>query len=205
MNEISAIATVAAISAVGILSPGPDFIAVSYTAVTGNRKLAALVAAGVVLGNGIWAGAALLGVGLLFELFPSMFLAIKFAGAVYLMWLGYKLLKNARTPLPEGGSTENAHLLAAFTKGLSTTMANPKAAIYYASALSTAAPSGAGWPLLFGMLLAVVVVATLWFSMVIFVLSNQRASLIFRKMKLYFESFFGVLLLFFGLKQFLSR
>jgi threonine efflux protein len=205
VNEISAIATVTAISVVGILSPGPDFIAVSYTAVTGNRKLASLVAAGVVLGNGIWAGAALLGVGLLFELFPSMFIAIKLAGAVYLMWLGYKLLKNAKTPLLEGVSAEDVDLLAAFTKGLSTTMANPKAAIYYASALSTAAPPEAGWPLLFGMLLAVVIVAALWFSCVVFVLSNKKSSLMFRKMKFYFESFFGVLLLFFGLKQLLSR
>lgn len=62
METLIAIATVAAIACLGILSPGPDFVAVTYTAVTGSRRSAAAVAAGVVLGNGIWAGAALLGV-----------------------------------------------------------------------------------------------------------------------------------------------
>ena len=205
MNEISAIFTVATIAAIGILSPGPDFIAVSYTAVTGNRRLASCVAAGVVLGNGIWAGAALLGIGILFALFPSMFMAIKLAGALYLMWLGYKLLKHAKSPLPDGQSELKSSLLMGVAKGLSTTMANPKAAIYYASALSMAAPAGAGWGLLLVMLLAVVSVATIWFSIVVLVLSNQKASALFRKLKVYFESFFGIVLLTFGLRQLLSK
>lgn len=206
MTEITAVATVAAIAAVGILSPGPDFIAVSYTAMTGNRRQAVAVAAGVVLGNGVWAGAALLGVGILFALFPSLFLTIKVAGALYLMWLGFKLLRNAKNPLPDKfeGKVKGA-MVRGFSKGFLTTLSNPKAAIYYASALSMAAPSGAGWGLLLSMLMAVVIVATLWFLVVVFILSNPRASRVFRYIKVYFESVFGVLLLSFGLRQLLSR
>lgn len=206
MTEITAVATVAAIAAVGILSPGPDFIAVSYTAMTGNRRQAVAVAAGVVLGNGVWAGAALLGVGILFALFSSLFLTIKVAGALYLMWLGFKLLRNAKNPLPDKleGKAKGV-MVRGFSKGFLTTLSNPKAAIYYASALSMAAPSGAGWGLLFSMLMAVVIVATLWFLVVVFILSNPRASGVFRRIKVYFESVFGVLLLSFGLRQLISR
>ena len=206
MESIHALWTVAAIASVGIMSPGPDFLAVSYAAITGLRRDAAAVAAGVVLGNGIWAGAALLGVGALFALFPSLFLAIKLSGAAYIAWLGIQLLRSARTPLPERTAADPSMSLgASFAKGLSTTMANPKAALYYASALSSAAPENASMLLLGWMLTVVVAVAIVWFSLVVFVLSTPRAGNAFRRFKVYFESLFGVLLLAFGLKQFLSR
>ena len=206
VEALLAIATVAAISCVGILSPGPDFIAVSYASMTGSRRDAAAVAAGVVIGNGIWAGAALLGVGTIFALFPSVFLVIKTAGALYLLWLGVQLLRNARKPFPEGGSGAMSGTRAArFSKGLSTTLSNPKAAIYYASALSSAAPAAAGLALLAGMLLTVIVVASAWFATVVYVLSRPTAAEAFRRFKVYFESFFGILLVSFGLRQMIAR
>lgn len=206
MEALLAIATVAAISCVGILSPGPDFIAVSYSSITGARRDAAAVAAGVVVGNGIWAGAALLGVGTLFALFPSVFMTIKTLGALYILWLGVQLLLNARKPLPEGvqGAMPGA-LAAKFSKGLSTTMSNPKAAIYYASALSSAAPATASFTLLTGMMLTVIVIASVWFATVVYVLSTPRAAAAFKRFKVYFESFFGVLLVSFGLRQMAAR
>lgn len=206
MEALLAIATVAAISCVGILSPGPDFIAVSYASIAGSRRDAAAVAAGVVLGNGIWAGAALLGVGSLFALFPSIFLTIKTLGALYLLWLGVQLLRNARKPFPASGpGTMTGPLAAKFSKGLSTTMSNPKAAIYYASALSSAAPAAASFALLAGMLLTVIVVASVWFATVVYVLSTPKAAAAFRRFKVYFESFFGILLVSFGLRQMVAR
>jgi threonine efflux protein len=206
MEIVLAIATVAAIACVGILSPGPDFVAVSYAAVTGSRRDAAAVAAGVVTGNGVWAGAALLGVGTLFSLFPSLFVTIKAAGALYLLWLGIGLLRHARKPIAlPGAASQGGAWGACFSKGLSTTMSNPKAAIYYASALSSAAPASAGWPLLAAMLLAVIVVAALWFSFVVIMLTRPGAAAAYRRFKVYFESLFGVLLVTFGLRQLLVR
>lgn len=206
MESLFAIATVAAIACVGIMSPGPDFVAVTYAAVTGSRRSAAAVAVGVVLGNGLWAGAALLGVGALFGLFPSLFLVIKTIGALYLLWLGIGLLRNARKVLPDAvEGAPSGPLFKSFSKGLSTTMANPKAAIYYASALSSAAPVDAGFVLLGGMVLSVFAVAALWFTIVVSVLSTPKAAAAFRRFKVYFESFFGTLLVGFGVRQLISR
>lgn len=206
LEALLAIATVAAISCVGILSPGPDFIAVSYASITGSRRDAVAVAAGVVVGNGIWAGAALLGVGTLFALFPSIFMTIKTLGAIYICWLGLQLLRNARKPFPAGvPGAMSGSLSARFSKGLSTTMSNPKAAIYYASALSSAAPAAAGFTLLAGMLMAVIFVASVWFAVVVYVLSTPKAAAVFRRFKVYFESLFGVVLVSFGLRQMTAR
>ena len=206
MESIYAVLTVAAIAAMGILSPGPDFLAVSFTSITALRCNAVAVAAGVVLGNGVWAGAALLGVSALFALFPSLFLVIKICGAAYIAWLGIQLLRSARMPLPTcTESADSSSIGSMFAKGFSTTMANPKAALYYASALSSAAPENASLLLLGLLVTAVVMIAAIWFSVVVLVLSTERAGNAFRRCKIYFESLFGVLLLAFGVRQMLSR
>ena len=206
MESITPVLTVAAISAMGIMSPGPDFLAVSHTSITGPRRNAVAVASGVVLGNGIWAGAALLGVSALFTLFPTLFMVIKMCGAAYIAWLGIQLLRSANKPLPIATeSASSSSILANVARGLSTTMANPKAALYYASALSSAAPENASLSLLALMVAAVVAIAAIWFSIVVLVLSTKPAGNAFRRFKIYFESLFGVLLLAFGIRQLLSR
>ncbi len=206
MESLNAIATVAGIAALGIMSPGPDFLAISYSSVTGLKRNAFAVAAGVVLGNGLWAGAALLGVSTLFALFPSLFLTIKLCGAAYIAWLGIQLLRTAKTPLPFGSEApDEAKLCAMFRKGLSTTMANPKAALYYASALSSTAPENASFLLLGLMVATVIAVAVLWFSVVVSILTTPLASQALRRFKFYFESVFGLLLVAFGIKQLISR
>ncbi len=94
---------------------------------------------------------------------------------------------------------------AKFSKGLSTTMSNPKAATHYVSAISSAAPAAASVTLLTGMLLAVIVVASVWFATMVYVLSTPRAAAAYRRFKVYFESFFGILLVSFGLRQMIAR
>lgn len=202
MELLQAILTVAAIAAIGIMSPGPDFFAVTYAAMLQSRVHAFWVALGVIFGNGVWAGAALLGVGALFKLFPTFYLGFKIFGALYLCYLGFKMLRSARKPLPENdieSTSKSAYAL--FSKGLATTMSNPKAVVYYASALSAASPANASWSTLMFLLSTVLLVATIWFSLVILVLSTPKASAAFRRFKVYFESLFGGLLLSFGLKR----
>jgi threonine/homoserine/homoserine lactone efflux protein len=205
MDILHSILSVAAISAIGILSPGPDFIAVTHAAITKSRGQAASVAAGIILGNGIWAASALIGIGTIFTLFPSIYFVIKILGALYLCWLGIKLLKNARSPIDETSSEASNSLWTCFRKGITTTMSNPKAAIFYASALSTATSSSTGFIELSLMLVTVMTVATCWFGFVVFVLSNRKASNVFKRLKVYFESLFGIFLFAFGIRQICSK
>lgn len=72
MDTLRALVAVSALAAVGIMSPGPDFVVVSYTAMTGARRRAGWVASGVVLGNAVWAAAAVLGLGALLGLAPTL-------------------------------------------------------------------------------------------------------------------------------------
>ena len=197
--------TLAGIAALGVMSPGPDFIAVTHAAVASTRKLAGAVAAGVVLGNGIWAAAALFGVGTLFILFPTLFIAFKVIGGSYLVYMGFRMLRKARTPMASAVDTATPGILASFIKGFSATVANPKAAIFYASALTAVAPVDASYGLLSLMVVVVLLVAATWFTCVVLFLSTPKASAFYKNIKVYLESVFGSLIMFFGINQILSR
>lgn len=205
MEFFYSILSVALISAIGIMSPGPDFLAVTHAAITTSRKSALAVAMGVILGNGVWAGAALVGIGSLFLLFPAFFIFLKFFGALYLCYLGCKLIKGARSELSTESLPRSFSTWHSVRKGFANTMSNPKAAIFYASALSSLAPSSAGFFELAAMLLTVMLVASIWFGFVVMVLSTPSASAVFRSMKVYFESIFGILLIAFGIRQICSK
>ena len=197
--------TLAGIAALGIMSPGPDFLAVTHAAVTSSRYHAASVATGVVLGNGVWAGAALFGVGALFSLFPTFFVAFKVIGGSYLIWMGLKMILGAKKPLESKNTAVTTSQLKGFVKGFAVTMANPKAAIYYASALTAVAPKDASFALLAVMVAVVFCVAAVWFTCVVMFLSTSKASAVYKRIKTYLEVSFGSLILLFGIRQIFYR
>lgn len=200
METVHALMAVSALAAVGILSPGPDFVVVSYTAMSGARRRAGWVASGVVVGNAMWATAAILGISALVALAPTFFVVFKIAGAAYLVWLGVKLVRGARIPLAsEVTPGKGSGPFASWARGFVTTLANPKAAVFYASVLTAALPSSPASGLVIGTVAAVVLVATTWFTVVVLVLSTARASALFRGHKVRVEGVFGSTLAAFGL------
>jgi len=199
VETMGALVTVSALAAVGIMSPGPDFVVVSYTAMTGARRKAGWVAAGVVVGNAVWVSAALLGLGVLLAVAPTLFVLLKLAGALYLVWLGARLIRGARVPLATDAGVAQGSSFASWARGLITTLANPKAAIFYVSVLAAALPSSPGPALILGTIATVALVATVWFTVVVLVLSTAKASALFRRHKTIVEGSFGSILAGFGL------
>ncbi|MEL6978898.1 MAG: LysE family transporter [Pseudomonadota bacterium] len=119
-----------------ILSPGPAFlVAVRTTLVSGRR-------AGVALGAGLgvmaagWTLAALLGLELIFTLFPWAYLAVKIAGGLYLAWIAWRLWRDARKPLSAAAQPARR----AFWDGLMINLLNPKSVLFAAAVLVVALP-----------------------------------------------------------------
>ncbi len=204
METMRALVTMSALAAVGIMSPGPDFVVVSYTAMTGARRKAGWVASGVVVGNAMWASAAVLGLGVLLVMAPTLFVLLKLAGALYLVWLGARFIRGARVPLATDAEGAPGGSLASWARGFVTTLANPKAAIFYASVLAAALPSSPDSALVLGTVAMVALVATVWFTVVVLVLSTARASALFLRHKALVEGSFGTILAGFGLLRCLT-
>ena len=121
--DISLWATFVAASCALLLIPGPTILLVLSYALTQGRKVAIATATGVALGDLIAMTASLIGLGALIATSAMAFSIVKWVGAVYLLYLGIKMFRNA----PRDGA------------GLVTTDANASAhEVFWHSALVTA-------------------------------------------------------------------
>ena len=84
------------VAAVVICTPGPDTALMIRNAVAGGRTAGILTAGGVAIGQCVWTVAASLGLAGVLRASALAFLALKVAGAVYLVFLGVQSLRAAR-------------------------------------------------------------------------------------------------------------
>lgn len=80
-------------SLVLLLVPGPVVMLVMGYTISNGRSLAAAAIPGVILGDFVAMTISLLGAGAILQASATLFLTLKFAGAVYLVWLGIKVWK----------------------------------------------------------------------------------------------------------------
>ncbi len=130
-----------AISALVIMTPGQDTALTVRNTLLGDRRSGVFTALGVVTGQAAWAIASGAGVAAVLVASERAFLALKLAGAGYLIFLGVKALVGA---LPGNGphktSTDrsSAPRLAprlAYRQGVVSNLGNPKMAVFFLSLL----------------------------------------------------------------------
>ena len=102
---------------------------------------------------------------------PGLFMAVKIAGALYLAWMGFGLLRGAIKPAPASETPKVRIGGSPFAQGLVSTVLNPKVAIFFLAALPQFVGTGpdAPWQ---GMLLIAIVywLAVLSFKFVLLVI-----------------------------------
>jgi threonine/homoserine/homoserine lactone efflux protein len=135
------IAYVAAASLLTV-TPGLDTALVLRTAVTSGARAAVLAAAGIAAGCFGWAALAAFGLGALFAASAHAYTGLRWIGAAYLLWLGYKMLRSPRGAFLTGAAPA-AGKHKAFRTGLLTNLLNPKVGVFYVSFLPQFVPPGA--------------------------------------------------------------
>ena len=153
------------VSAVVILTPGPDMALVTRNAVMHGRAMAVHTALGVNLGLLVWTVASALGLAALVQASAVAFTVLKVAGAAYLVWLGVQTLRAARRPsdlaaVPPGGRSPGRPG-DGFRQGLISNIANPKIAVFFTSLLPQFVSAGEAVLLPFLMLGSLFVAMTL--------------------------------------------
>ena len=134
-------------SLVLIATPGQDMILVM------SRSVAQGASAGVVTAGGVSVGLvghtvlATLGLGAILRTSEWLFIALKFVGAAYLIYLGYGLLRTQQSNLPIGGQAARS-LGRLFVDGAVSNLSNPKIAIFYFAFLPQFVSPSAQYPTL---------------------------------------------------------
>ena len=126
-----------AVSALVIVTPGQDTALTIRNALLGGRRGGVFTAGGVASGQAVWTVAASAGVAALLRASEPAFLAVRLAGAAYLVYLGVQtLLRRGEVRPLAGGSARRA-----FRQGLLSNLGNPKMAVFFMSLLPQFATS----------------------------------------------------------------
>jgi threonine/homoserine/homoserine lactone efflux protein len=134
------------IAAVVIVTPGQDMALVMRNALLRGRRSGILTALGVATGLATWAVATSLGLAALLVASEPLFVAIKLAGAAYLVVLGIQALRGALRPDPspstrgEDGSARPTAPSVAYRQGVISNLGNPKIAVFFTSLLPQFTP-----------------------------------------------------------------
>ncbi|MGW9018471.1 LysE family translocator, partial [Priestia megaterium] len=78
------------------LSPGPDFFLVMKNSLGFGRRIGIATALGVASALFVHVTYTILGFTYIIEKFPSIFIAIKVAGSLYLLWLGFHAIRSVK-------------------------------------------------------------------------------------------------------------
>lgn len=116
-----------------ILVPGPNTFFVLKTGVAHGIKKGYLAAAGVFLGDAVLMFLAFAGVATLIKTTPVLFNIVRYLGAIYLLWMGGRMLYAVLTQRDSHSSSDSEPGSAILKRSLTLSLTNPKAILFYVS------------------------------------------------------------------------
>jgi threonine/homoserine/homoserine lactone efflux protein len=120
-----------ATTAIFAFIPGPAMLYAAARTLAGGRWSGLMASLGIHIGGYVHVLAAAAGLSVLFHAVPPLYMAVKLAGAIYLIWLGISLFR-AKTHgevAVSGMAPKSAHR--AFFESVTVEVLNPKTAIFF--------------------------------------------------------------------------
>ncbi len=193
-------ATYLTFAVVVVLVPGPDFAVVTGNALAGGRRRGLWCAAGVASSNAVQGIAAVIGLGALVVSAQPVFQVVKWAGVVYLGFLGVRMLRSAfRGRYAPMGSAADGHAARrGWRQGFLSNITNPKVLIFYLAVLPQFLTPGAGAPAMLLLALSHAGLSLLYLALLTVVLHRARRVLDRRPVRRALDAATGTAMLGFG-------
>ncbi len=114
------------------ITPGPGIFYVLARSLRGGRREGVLSAAGTFLGGLVHVCAAALGLSAILAASAIAFETVRYAGAAYLIFLGYRMIRSRHESM-DGGQLDTSAGRNTFVQGVITEVLNPKTALFFLS------------------------------------------------------------------------
>jgi len=195
-----------AVAVVVIVTPGPDTALTIRNTLLGGRRSGVFTGVGVAAGQATWTVATSAGVAALLVASEPVFRAVKYAGALYLAFLGLQALRAAARG-ESAGATEAADVTPALSpwvalrQGVISNLTNPKMIAFFPALLPQFAPHGQGAfavLLTFGLLFSTMTLV--WLSAYAFAVAKAGDFIRRRLVRRTLEALTGVVLIALGLR-----
>jgi threonine/homoserine/homoserine lactone efflux protein len=130
--------TFCAVYALAVAAPGPGVAYIIARSLAHGLKGAPATIAGFVVGDLVWFAIAATGLAALAKTAATLFVFIKWAGVLYLLYLAYKLWTAPAKRMEIAGENDSRqHCWRAFAASLMLTLANPKTILFFLALLPT--------------------------------------------------------------------
>jgi RhtB (resistance to homoserine/threonine) family protein len=190
-----------------VASPGPDFIFVFNQALK-SRFIAIWSSLGIALGILVHLTYSLIGIALIISKSIVVFNTIKFMGAGYLIYLGFKSLQSGLQNKPNkilASVTKVETPLSAVKKGFLVNALNPKASLFFLALFTQVINPATSQVIRYLYGLEMFVATFVWFAIVSIILTQPKIKSIFEKIINKLNAVTGVILIAIGLKVVLEK
>jgi threonine/homoserine/homoserine lactone efflux protein len=205
MNLETALIAYVAAATLLTIAPGLDTAMVLRTAAVEGPWRASQAALGIICGCLAWGAAVALGLGVLLVASHVAYVALKWAGALYLGWLGLNLLFKPRSRL-ELSTAVAAPRSAWWLRGFLNNLLNPKIGVFYVSFLPQFVPAHfPPGPFMFLLAAIHAVLGVAWFAVLIAATTPLKRWLQRRAVVRWLDRVTGVVFLGFGVRLALDR
>jgi len=117
------------------VTPGPGIFYVLTRTLAGGKHEGMLSAFGTFGGGLIHVVAAGLGLSAVLAASATAFAVVKYAGALYLVWLGFRMIRSRNVPMNNDEPSQARKTNHAFRQGVATEVLNPKTVLFFLSFL----------------------------------------------------------------------
>jgi threonine/homoserine/homoserine lactone efflux protein len=124
--------------------PGPAIMYTMAQTMALGRRGGLMAALGLHIGGYAHVLAAAFGISALFHYVPELFLAVKIAGAFYLIWLGVSMIRNSKVGKVEAIEPKSAKQ--AMVESITVELLNPKTALFFLAFVPQFVDPSAAYP-----------------------------------------------------------
>jgi RhtB (resistance to homoserine/threonine) family protein len=194
-----------AVSLLVIVTPGQDTALTIRNTLVGHRSAGVSTALGVATGQAIWAVATSAGLSVLLAASHPVFVALRIAGAAYLVYLGLYALRDAvRGMSPDAEAlvhSSRRSSLRAFRQGLLSNLGNPKMVVFFTSLLPQfVGPGGGGFSALLALGLLFSLLTFSWLTLYAVAVARVRGWVLRTRVRRVLDAVTGTVLVALGLR-----
>ena len=198
LNELLTLSIIAIFMAI---SPGADFVMVTRNSIFYGRKTGLYSAIGISMAIWVHVAYSIAGLAVIISNSIILFSIIKYLGAAYLIYIGWKTFTSKSIiTVEQNKSDNNLSAFQAFKIGFITNVLNPKTTIFFLSIFTQLVTIDTPiWiQLVYGLIISIA--HLVWFISVSYLFSHSALVDKFNKSKKLIERIIGTVLIGFGLK-----
>mgnify|MGYP001235193050 CR=1 FL=1 len=204
--DLNTVLAFVAVATLLVVSPGPNGFLIAKTVPLFGKNAGFANIGGFVAAFYVHGTLSVLGISLLLVQSAEAFFIFKLVGAAYLIWIGIKALlsafkdKGVVTEVAPIAVKKKASLRKAFLEGFLTNVLNPKVSMFYLAAFPQFISVSDNPANVFALVTAHAMVNLVWFSLMIYMLSNVKKLAGGARFKRWLNSVTGIVFIAFGSK-----